>query len=157
MVAEKARTVIEAYSRAKLMIATAESCTGGMVSAVLTEIPGSSVVLDRGFVTYSYASKTDLLGVPSDMLARFGAVSLEVAQSMARGALNASKADVAVAVTGVAGPGASEAKPEGMVCFACARTGRDMVFLEQQFGALGRAQVRQASVNQALDLLLDVL
>ncbi len=134
-------------------IATAESCTGGLVSAALTDVPGSSDVFDRGFVTYSYAAKTAMLGVPAAMLADHGAVSEPVARAMAEGALAASDADVAVAITGVAGPGASEAKPEGLVHFALARRNAPTRAHVERYGPRGRAAVRAASVETALLLL----
>ena len=149
----RARAVLDAARSRGVMVATAESCTGGMVSAALTDIPGSSDVVDRGFVTYSYPSKTALLGVPETMLAEHGAVSEPVARAMARGALDASGADLAVAITGVAGPGGSEAKPEGLVWFAVATLA--VVRSEKRaFGPLGREVVRLRSVETALDLML---
>ncbi len=149
----RARAVLEAARRRGWMVAAAESCTGGMVSAALTDIPGSSDVLDRGFVTYSYPSKTALLGVPETMLADHGAVSEPVARAMATGALAGSRADLAVAITGVAGPGGSEEKPEGLVWFAVA-TRAGVRAEKREFGPLGRAAVRQRSVETALDLML---
>lgn len=145
-----------------LMIATAESCTGGLVSGALTAIPGSSDVFDRGFVTYSYPAKTEMLGVPPEMLAAHGAVSEEVARAMAAGALRASRAGLAVAVTGVAGPGGSEAKPEGLVWFATAVAAgpgnASILHAEHRaFGALGRDAVRTRSVETALALALRAL
>lgn len=132
-----------------LMVTTAESCTGGLIASAITDIAGSSDVFDRGFVTYSYASKVALLGVQQTTLDAVGAVSEEVARQMALGALDASLASVSIAVTGVAGPGGSEEKPEGMVCFGYA--GPFGVITETvQFGALGRARVRQATVQHAL-------
>lgn len=148
-----ARAVLDAARARGWRIATAESCTGGLVSAALTEIPGSSDVFDRGFVTYSYPAKVAMLGVPQLLLTDHGAVSEPVARAMAEGALAASDADVAVAVTGVAGPGASERKPEGLVWFATATA--DETRAERfAFGALGRGRVRARSVETALDLLL---
>lgn len=148
----RARAVLEAARARGVMIATAESCTGGMVSAALTDIAGSSDVVDRGFVTYSYPAKIALLGVGEVDLARHGAVSEAVARKMAAGALERSEAALAVAITGVAGPGASEAKPEGTVWFAVA--GPDGVRAHlAEFGPLGRAEVRARSVETALDLL----
>ena len=124
--AERAAALLKRYEAAGLRIATAESCTGGLVAARLTEIPGSSTVVDRGFVTYSNAAKTEMLGVPAGLIAQHGAVSEAVARAMAEGALARSGADVAVAVTGIAGPGgATAAKPVGLVHFAVARAGRD--------------------------------
>ena len=137
------------------MVATAESCTGGLVAAALTDIPGSSSVVDRGFVTYSNEAKADLLGVPMDLIIEHGAVSEPVARAMAEGALARSKAGLTVAITGIAGPGGGSAeKPEGLVHFACARTGHDTSHARIEFGALGRAEVRSRSAQQALEMLL---
>lgn len=136
-----------------LRIATAESCTGGMVAAALTDVPGSSDVFERGFVTYSNTAKIEMLGVASDTLARHGAVSEPVALEMAEGALRHSAADLAVAVTGIAGPGGSEFKPEGRVCFALARAGQPTFCQTVEFGAKGRAKVRRAATDHALKLL----
>ncbi len=138
-------------------IATAESCTGGMVAAALTDIPGSSDVFDRGFVTYSNAAKTEMLGVHQETLAAHGAVSEPVAVEMAEGALARSHADVAVAITGIAGPGGSERKPEGRVCFALARKGHPTRAETIDFGARGRAAVRSAARDHALLLLSQAL
>ena len=152
-------TVAELLDRAKalnVMIATAESCTGGMVAAALTDIPGSSAVVDRGFVTYTNAAKQDMLGVRAETLEAHGAVSEEVAREMAEGALAHSQAQLAVSITGIAGPGGSEFKPEGRVCFAVA-FGDDVQVETQEFGALGRARVRAAARDRALDLLLGAL
>ena len=136
-----------------LRIATAESCTGGMVAAALTEVAGASDVFERGFVTYSNAAKIDMLQVLPATLATFGAVSEAVAREMAEGALANSAADLAVSVTGIAGPGGSEFKPEGRVCFAVARLGRETRVETVEFGALGRAKVRAAARDHALALL----
>ncbi len=137
------------------MVATAESCTGGMVAAALTDIPGSSTVVERGFVTYSNDAKAECLGVPMALIESHGAVSEAVARAMATGALASSRADLAVAVTGIAGPGgSSEDKPEGLVHFACARRGGDTAHSRIEFGAIGRDGVREASVRQALEMLL---
>ena len=146
--------VLSAFRAAGLTLATAESCTGGLIIAALTDVPGSSDVVDRGFVTYSNAAKTQMLGVPEALIAEHGAVSEPVARAMAEGALARSGADAAVAVTGVAGPGGTALKPEGLVHFACARAGRPTVALRRDFGPLGRARVRGESVAQALALLL---
>ena len=135
------------------MIATAESCTGGLIAAELTEIAGSSDVFDRGFVTYSNAAKRDMLGVRSETLDTHGAVSEETAAEMAAGALSRSAAQLAVAVTGIAGPGGSDHKPEGRVCFGIA-TPRGTRTETVDFGPLGRARVRAATVDYALALLL---
>jgi nicotinamide-nucleotide amidase len=142
-----------------LMIATAESCTGGLVAGLLTEIPGSSDVVDCGFITYTNAAKQLLIGVPADLLRRHGAVSAEVAKAMADGALHhAPRASVTVAVTGVAGPGGgSDAKPVGLVHFGCAMAGQPTVHRERRFGDLGRAGIRLATVREALDLVRSVV
>lgn len=135
-------------------LATAESCTGGMVAAALTDVAGSSDVFDRGFVTYSNAAKVDMLGVSETTLAAHGAVSQEVAREMAQGALDRSAATLAVAITGIAGPGGSDHKPEGRVCFGLAQAGREVFAETVEFGALGRAKVRQAARDHALAMLL---
>ena len=136
-----------------LTIATAESCTGGMIAAALTDVAGSSDVFDRGFVTYSNAAKIEMLGVRAETLAAHGAVSEPVAREMAEGALAASGAGLAVAVTGIAGPGGSERKPEGRVCFALARQGMPTWAETVEFGATGRAKVRKAATAHGLALL----
>jgi len=156
--------VIAANKALGRTLAVAESCTGGLVAAALTEIAGSSAVLDRGFVTYSNAAKIELLGVPEDLIDTFGAVSVAVAWSMAQGALSRSNADVAVAITGIAGPdGGSEQKPVGTVVFACARRGQDdedaieaetKLFVGDFTGPGGRAEVRRQAALVALELLL---
>jgi nicotinamide-nucleotide amidase len=147
---------LRATCRAKgLVVATAESCTGGLLSGAITEVAGSSHVFDRGFVTYSNAAKTELLGVDPALITRHGAVSEEVARAMAEGALARSAAQLSLAVTGVAGPGGSHEKPEGRVCFALARTGA-VTFVETvEFGAQGRATVRRLSVEHALARLVE--
>ena len=135
-------------------IVTAESCTGGLIAALLTEIAGSSDVVERGFVTYSNAAKQELLGVAAATLAAYGAVSEETAREMARGALKHSQADIAVSVTGVAGPGGGSAqKPVGLVHFACARRDGRIEARERRFGDLGRGEVRRQSVREALALI----
>lgn len=139
----------------EMKIATAESCTGGLVAAALTEIPGSSEVFERGFLTYSNESKVEMLGVQEATISEFGAVSEEVAREMALGAVGRSCANVAVSVTGVAGPGGSGLKPEGRVCFAVAFDDR-VISRQTDFGALGRSRVRQSSVKRALELVLAV-
>jgi nicotinamide-nucleotide amidase len=138
-------------------IATAESCTGGMVAAALTDVAGSSDVFVCGFVTYSNAAKVRMLGVLPQTLEAVGAVSEEVAVQMAQGALGQSEADIAVSVTGIAGPGGSEFKPEGRVCFALAQRGRDTRAHTVEFGALGRAKVRLAARDHALEMLAKAL
>jgi nicotinamide-nucleotide amidase len=150
----EARALLDLCRAKKLTIATAESCTGGLVAATLTEIPGSSDVVERGFVTYSNTAKTAMLGVPADVIARFGAVSRETAEAMAQGALAHSPADLAVSITGIAGPGGgSPSKPVGLVHFAAAARGGALVHHESRYGDIGRAQVRRVSVKQTLDML----
>ena len=137
-----------------LKVATAESCTGGLVAAVLTEVPGSSAVVDRGFVTYSNAAKTELLGVDPDLIRRLGAVSAEVAIAMVEGALLRSDAGLAIAVTGVAGPsGGTADKPVGLVHFAAMRRGGEPIHAERRYGDLGRSGIRVAAVQDALAML----
>lgn len=143
---------------AGVTVTTAESCTGGMIAAAITDVPGASEMFDRGFVTYSNAAKVQILGVSEETLATYGAVSEQVAREMAMGALDRSVADLAVSVTGIAGPGGATAdKPEGMVCFALAGRGSDSFTETIRFGPLGRAQVRAATVRHALSLLTDAL
>lgn len=141
-------------ARAKgVMLATAESCTGGLLSAAITDIPGSSSIFDRGFVTYTNAAKTEMLGVQETTLAAHGAVSEPVAAEMALGVLRHAQADIAVSITGIAGPGGSDHKPEGRVCFGVATRAR--VRTETvEFGALGRDKVRAAARDHGLDLFL---
>lgn len=140
---------------AGLKMATAESCTGGLLAGLLTELAGSSDGFDRGFVTYSNEAKHDLLGVPRDLLADYGAVSEPVARAMAEGCLNVSGADLAVSVTGVAGPGGGSAmKPVGLVHFGAARRGRPVIHEAHRFGDLGRAEIRQRALEVATGLLL---
>lgn len=140
-----------------VMIAVAESCTGGLLAGAITDIAGSSDVFDRGFVTYSNAAKQDMLGVLTLTLASHGAVSELVAAEMAEGVLMCSAAQLAVSVTGIAGPGGSEHKPEGRVCFGLARDGQPTRTETIEFGAIGRAEVRQASVAHAIGLLISGL
>jgi nicotinamide-nucleotide amidase len=150
---ERAAALLEAYRAKGWRIATAESCTGGLVAGLLTEIAGSSDVVERGFVTYSNAAKTALLGVPGEVIADHGAVSAPVARAMAEGALGRSNAQAAVSVTGVAGPGGATAtKPVGLVHFAVAR-GAHTTALERRYGDLGRGIVREKAVEDALNLL----
>jgi nicotinamide-nucleotide amidase len=152
-----ARALLDLCRTRRLKIATAESCTGGLVAATLTDIPGSSDVVDRAFVTYSNAAKQTMLGVPPALLERFGAVSRETAEAMARGALAHAPVHLAVSITGIAGPGgAVPGKPVGLVHFAaCSRT-RRIVYQERQFGDIGRTQVREASVAVALAMLQEL-
>lgn len=150
----RARRVLQHSRESDLLIATAESCTGGLVAAALTEIAGSSDVFDRGFVTYSNAAKQRQLDVPATLIAEHGAVSEPVAAAMAAGALANSDAGLAVAVTGVAGPGGgSEAKPVGHVCFAVMRTGAPARTLTRRFGRRSRREIRLRATLQALELL----
>ena len=150
-----ARQVIETARVRGLMIATAESCTGGLIAAALTAVPGSSDVLERGFVTYSNAAKTGMLGVPADLIDRHGAVSEPVARAMAAGAVERSGASVSVSVTGIAGPGGgSDDKPVGLVHFGAAGPS-GLIHAEHRFGDLGREGIRLESVRVALRLLLD--
>ena len=150
-----ARRVIEAAAGQGLTLATAESCTGGLVAGALTAIPGSSAVVERGFVTYSNAAKSDLLGVSSELVDTYGAVSEPVARAMAEGALGRSQAMISVSVTGIAGPGGGSAdKPVGLVHFGAAGPS-GAVHVKHLFGDLGRDGVRLASVRVALELLLD--
>lgn len=150
-----AQQVLDACRKRGWMIATAESCTGGMVTAALTDIAGSSDVVDLGCVTYSNTAKMQMLGVKQETLASFGAVSEETAQQMAMGALTLSGVDLAVSTTGIAGPGPSEHKPEGRVCFGLAQTGKATHTETVEFGAIGRENVRIKSTQFALTLLLD--
>jgi nicotinamide-nucleotide amidase len=152
-----ARLLLDLCRARKLKLTTAESCTGGLVAATLTDIPGSSDVLDRAFVTYSNAAKQTMLGVSAAMLERYGAVSRETAEAMARGALAHAPVQLAVSITGIAGPGgAVPDKPVGLVHFAaCSRT-RRLVHQERQFGDIGRTHVREASVAVALAMLREL-
>ncbi|WP_353472442.1 CinA family protein [Salipiger sp. H15] len=151
-----AQDILKRAMAAGLHVATAESCTGGMVAAAITDIAGSSNIFERGVVTYSNEAKVELLGVSPGTLEAHGAVSEEVAAEMARGARRAAGADLAVSVSGIAGPGGSEHKPEGRVCFglaSAAGTHTETV----EFGALGRGKVRAAATRHALQLLRDAL
>jgi nicotinamide-nucleotide amidase len=141
----------------KLMVATAESCTGGLVAGALTDIAGSSAVVDRGFVTYTNEAKEQMLGVPAAILRAHGAVSRETAEAMAKGALEHSLADLVVSITGIAGPGGGTAeKPVGLVHFAAAARDGRLAHRERRFGDLGRGEVRRLSVLQALSMLMEV-
>ena len=156
-VTKAARGLLDLCRTSKLTVATAESCTGGMVAAALTAIGGSSIVFDRGFVTYSNAAKQAMLDVPEDMLKRFGAVSEPVARAMAAGALARSDADLSVSVTGIAGPdGGSPDKPVGLVHFAAAARNGALLHRRVEFGDIGRDKVRLRSVLQALALLREL-
>jgi nicotinamide-nucleotide amidase len=155
---EAARALLDRCKAEHLMLATAESCTGGLIAAALTAIPGSSAVVDRGFVTYSNEAKAELLDVPTDLITRFGAVSAEVARAMVEGALKHSSADLAIAVTGIAGPdGGTPDKPVGLVHIAAARRGGARLHEEKRYGAIGRDEVRMRTVIDALGLLARLL
>jgi nicotinamide-nucleotide amidase len=150
-----AEQLYKALLTRNLKLASAESCTGGMVAAAITDIAGSSSVFDRGFVTYSNAAKTEMLGVPADLISRLGAVSREVAIAMAKGALDQSNADIAVAITGIAGPaGGSPEKPVGLVHFSVAKQGEAPIHNVQKFGNLSRAEIRTKATAHALGLVL---
>ena len=148
-----AAELLELASKNGLMLVTAESCTGGLIAGALTDLAGSSAMFDRGFVTYSNAAKTAMLGVSPGLIQDHGAVSEPVAAAMATGALARSDAQIAVSVTGVAGPGGTDAKPEGMVCFGIA-TPEKTTTQTRFFGAMGRENVRSATVSHALALCL---
>jgi nicotinamide-nucleotide amidase len=152
-----ARTLLDLCKMRKLTIATAESCTGGLVCASLVDIPGSSAVVTTGFISYSNEAKHDLLGVSTETLETFGAVSKETAVSMAKGALKKAKADLTVAVTGIAGPGgATPGKPVGLVHLAVASRDGRIISREKRFGAIGRTAVRMRSVVEALKMLTEL-
>jgi len=151
---KQATSVLDLCRANGLLVATAESCTGGLVAGALTEIAGSSDVVDCGFVTYSNEAKQKLLGVPASTLRRHGAVSGETAAAMAKGALRNSRADLAVAITGIAGPGGgTKQKPVGLVHFAAASRDGRLVARRRLFGDIGRGRVRSRSVIEALELL----
>lgn len=154
---DAAKTLLEICSRKKLTLATAESCTGGMVAAAISEIPGSSAVFDRGFVTYSNESKQQMLGVTPATIDVYGAVSTECAEEMAKGALAYASVDLAISITGIAGPtGAVRGKPIGLVYFcAASRSGR-VIAHGRKYGDIGRSKVRQQSVLQALAMLREL-
>jgi nicotinamide-nucleotide amidase len=154
----QAAALLDACRERGVLIATAESCTGGLVAATLTAIPGSSDVVERGFVTYSNTAKSEMLGVPVWLIERHGAVSEDVARAMVGGALTHSRATIAVAVTGIAGPdGGTADKPVGLVHFAAARRDDAVRHERVLFGDLGRAEIRRESVQRALSLLASVL
>lgn len=154
----QARQLLASLRERSLMMATAESCTGGLLAAALTEIPGSSDVLDRGFVTYSNEAKIEMLGVHPDLIATHGAVSPQVARAMAEGALIHSQADIAIAITGIAGPGGgTPAKPVGLVHLAAAGIGCDPLLLELRLGDIGRSRIRLVTVTEALTLCQQLL
>ena len=153
-----ARDILDEARKRGLLLATAESCTAGLISACIAQIPGSSSVLERGFVTYSNEAKTELLGVPADLIAAKGAVSAEVARAMVEGALAKSRASIAVSCTGIAGPdGGSATKPVGLVHMAAIKRDGQLIQVEQRFGNIGRTQVQLATVAEAFVLLRDVM
>lgn len=146
--------LLKIFKDCGLTVATAESCTGGLLSAALTSVSGSSSVVERGFVTYTNTAKTQSLGVSHSLLNTYGAVSAEVALAMAEGALARSNADVALSITGIAGPGGATAnKPVGLVFFGLAREHMRTLTIERRFGEIGRDGIREASVMTALELL----
>ena len=150
--------LVEQARELSLPVAFAESCTGGLIAAAVTEIAGASDVVDRGFVVYTNRAKTELLAVPPELIAEWGAVSEEVARAMAEGALKQSHAKIAVSCTGIAGPsGGTPGKPVGLVHIAAAREGQTTLHLECRFGDIGRANVRMRSVEEALKLLLQII
>ena len=152
-----ATNVLDICRKRGLTLATAESCTGGLVAAALTEIAGSSDVVDRGFVTYSNEAKAQMLGVSENTLKAFGAVSRETAEAMARGAVGNGGVDLAVSITGIAGPGGgSTTKPIGLVHFACAARDGALTHAEKRYGDIGRSAVREKSVLQALAMLTEL-
>lgn len=150
--------LVAACRAENLTLATAESCTGGLLAGLVTSVPGASEMFDRGFVTYSNAAKVECLGVCPDLLARFGAVSREVAAAMAEGALAHSRADIALSITGIAGPGGGSAeKPVGLVHFGLARRGAAVTTASNRFGDIGREAVRAAALAVALELLREAI
>ncbi|MEL6919949.1 MAG: CinA family protein [Pseudomonadota bacterium] len=154
----RAETLVEKAGAQSILIATAESCTGGMIAAAITDVPGSSMAFDRGFVTYSNEAKTEMLGADADVIEQHGAVSEVVATAMAEGALARSNADVAVSVTGIAGPGGgSPEKAVGLVWFACASLWAPTLATSAHFDDNGRAYIRHHSVLHALEILLDTI
>jgi nicotinamide-nucleotide amidase len=152
-----ATTLIKLCIERKLTIATAESCTGGLLAGALTEVAGSSAVLDRGFVTYSNNAKQQMLGVPAETLKDYGAVSRQTADAMAQGALEKAKVSLAVSITGIAGPGGGSAdKPVGLVHFAAVSRDGTTLHAAMRYGDIGRSEVRRKSVLQALRMLQEL-
>src|SRR5689334_18140285 len=153
-IVEAAKNLLAICKRKNLLIATAESCTAGLVAGTLTEIPGVSSILDRGYITYSNEAKHEMLGVPRDTLAKHGAVSAQTAEAMVRGVLGHSRVHLAVSVTGIAGPdGGSAEKPVGLVFFGAGTRGGKLVCAEKRYGDIGRDKVRKQSVLQAFRML----
>ena len=136
-------------------IVSAESCTAGLLGASLTEIPGSSAFFEQGYITYSNHSKNSVLGVANKTLTKYGAVSEQVAKQMAQGALKRSKSTIAISITGIAGPGGSDYKPEGLVCFAVAKENGETRTEAREYGPIGRSKVRFSAVKTAIDLLYE--
>ncbi|WP_313526868.1 CinA family protein [Shinella sp.] len=154
---ETARRIVADFTEKKLLIATAESCTAGLIAGAVTEIPGSSNVFDRGFVTYSNEAKREMIGVANATLKAHGAVSRPTALEMAQGAIGNSGANISIAVTGIAGPGGgTEEKPVGLVHLAAARTGYETLHREMHYGDIGRNAVRLATVRTALEMLIEI-
>lgn len=156
-IVEAAKRLLDICRRKHLTVATVESCTAGLIAGTLTEVPGTSSILDRGFITYSNQAKQDMVGVSAATLKAHGAVSRETAEEMARGAIDHAPVDLAVSVTGIAGPdGGSAEKPVGLVHFAAASRSGQLVHVEKRFGAIGRSEVRKQSVLQAFRMLHDL-
>lgn len=156
-IAEAARRLLDVCRRKRLLLATAESCTAGLVAGTLTDLPGTSSILDRGYITYSNQAKQDMLGVSPDTLKSHGAVSRQTAEEMMRGTLANAPVDLAVSVTGIAGPdGGSADKPVGLVHFAAGSRSGVLIHKEQRFGPIGRSDVRKRSVLQAFRMLLEL-
>jgi nicotinamide-nucleotide amidase len=154
----RATSLVSLYTERRLTIATAESCTGGLVAGLVTSVAGSSAVLDRGFVTYSNNAKAECLGVHPILIESFGAVSAQTARAMALGALTTAQTDVAISITGIAGPGGgSDYKPVGLVHFCCAHIDGRAVVAEERYGDLGRTGIRFAAVATAMQLLFDIV
>ncbi len=154
---EAARALLDLCRTKKLTLAAAESCTGGLLAATLTEMPGSSDVFDRGFVTYSNDAKQQMLGVSPETLEKYGAVSRQTAEAMVRGALARASVDLAISITGIAGPGGGSAdKPVGLMHFAAAARSGKLVHHEHRYGDIGRAEVRRRSVLQAISMLREL-
>lgn len=151
-----ARALLERACDREVSIATAESCTGGLLASLLTDVEGASHAFERGFVVYTNEAKAELLGIPIELIEREGAVSAAVARAMAEGALRASKAQVALSVTGFAGPGAPGDEP-GLVHFGCAREGRETALREEHFGDIGRGAIRIECMRVALEMLAEAL
>ena len=154
---DAAQIIVTDFTERGLLISTAESCTAGLIAGAITEIPGSSSVLDRGFVTYSNEAKREMIGVANATLKAHGAVSRTTALEMAQGAIGNSGANISIAVTGIAGPGGgTDEKPVGLVHLAAARTGHETLHREMRYGDIGRSEVRLATVRTALEMLIEI-